>query len=82
MMRADFAEYSAGKKNMDIFVDCSQRDCRHQLLHLDEDFFRAGVAVHGLHDFVDDLTLVRHCEPLLGAKIAKCLGSLRGHKTY
>jgi hypothetical protein len=25
---------------------------------------------------------VRHCEPLLGAKIAKCLGSLRGHKTY
>ena len=73
VMRADFAQDAAGEEQMDVLVDGGQRNRRDQFPHLDKDFFRAGMAVHGLHDLVDDLALVRDSQSLTGAEIAKCL---------
>jgi len=67
VMGADFAQNTAREKNMDVFVYRCQRDSRNQLLHRDEDLFRTRMAVHGLHDFIDHLTLMRHRQPLLSA---------------
>ena len=71
VMQADLFEDSAGDEEVDIFVDGGERDGGDALFDAGVDFFRAGVAGHGLHDVVEDLALVGCGEAVAGAEVAE-----------
>jgi len=56
---------------MNVFVNRREGDCRDALLDPRVDLFRAGVARHRLHDFVENLALVGRGEPVIRTKFTE-----------
>jgi len=83
VVHGDFFEDAALDEEVDVFVDRGEGDCRDELLDAGVDFFRAGVAGHGLHDLVEHLALMGRGEAVVGAEFAEgfgCEGGGRWHQ--
>src|SRR5580704_3792270 len=64
---------------MYVFVNRRQRDRRDLFLHPRIDLFRTRMAMHRLHDFVQHLPLMRHCNAIFLTKLAKRFGLVYLH---
>jgi len=58
---------------MDVFLVDGGNEMRGPVPSPGQRLLPGWDGVHGLHDLVDDLALVRDCQSLTGAEIAKCL---------
>lgn len=63
MVQANVVEHPTGDKDVDVFVDRSERDTREFESHLFVDLFGAGVTRHALQHLVGHLPLVSNSKP-------------------
>lgn len=67
---------------MNVLVNRRQGDCGYTLLDPRVDLFRAGMARHRLHDFIENLALVGRRDPMILAKFTKGTGLDVGRRPH
>jgi hypothetical protein len=74
VVHADFFEHASLDEEMNVFVNRREGDCGYTFLDPCVDLFRAGMARHRLHNFIENLALVGCCEPVIRTKFTEGTG--------
>ena len=82
VMLTDLAQNPALYKQMNVFINGCKGDGRNAFANPMIDILWTGMARHLLHDLIENLTLVRHRQPMPSAHLAKRIGNLLFHNSY